>query len=436
LTARAPLSRIELVTIGDELLLGFTIDTNAAYLARHLAAIGVSLVRRSTVGDNAGEIAQAVKEGIERAGAVITTGGLGPTSDDLTKQSIATIFGREMQLDQEHLDWMERRWKQRFDKPLPAANKQQAMIPAGARKLTNNHGSAPGIWLEDDRGRWVAMLPGVPREMRGMLDDTLLPMLRERVAAGAVVRSHTLRTTGVGESLLADRIDAMDGGPLGASLAYLPSSPGVDLRLTVRAASSTEADALLGRAASRLRDLLGNAIYAEQDTDLAAVILDLCRARGLTVGVAESCTGGLLGARLTAVPGSSVVMLGGVIAYHDDIKRHLLGVDPADLSTYGAVSEQVVRQMASGARRVTGARIGLAITGVAGPGGGSAEKPVGTVWIAVDVDGEISTHLLKLWGDREEIRYRAAQAVLDLTRRKIANVIRKSMGSDPGLTPV
>jgi len=294
------------------------------------------------------------------------------------------------------------------------------MIPEGARKLTNNHGSAPGIWLEDDRGRWVAMLPGVPREMRGMLDDTLLPLLRERVAAGAVVRSHTLRTTGVGESLLADRIDAMDGGPLGASLAYLPSPPGVDLRLTVRAASSAEADDALMRSAGRLRNLLGTAIYAEQDADLAAVVLDLCRARGLTIGVAESCTGGMLGARLTAIPGSSDVMLGGVIAYHDDVKRHLLGVAPSDIATYGAVSEQVVRQMASGARRLTAARVGLAITGVAGPGGGTAEKPVGTVWIAADIDGEISTHLLKLWGDREEIRYRAAQSVLDLTRRTVA----------------
>jgi len=326
-----------------------------------------------------------------------------------------------MRLDDEHLAWMEQRWKQRFDKPLPAANRQQAMIPDGARKLTNNHGSAPGIWLEDENGRWVAMLPGVPREMRGMLADTLLPQLRERVAAGAVVRSLTLRTTGVGESLLADRIDAMPGGPLGATLAYLPSPPGVDLRLTVHAASFVQADAALSAGSQRLRDLLGASIYAEQDTDLAAVVLDMCRTRGLTIGIAESCTGGLLGARITAIPGSSDVMLGGVIAYHDDVKRNQLGVAAADIAQHGAVSEPVVRQMASGVRRITGARIGMGITGVAGPGGGTPEKPVGTVWIAVDIDGDVETHLLKLWGDREEIRYRAAQAVLDLTRRKLGS---------------
>jgi nicotinamide-nucleotide amidase len=418
-TSTDPLSHVELVTIGDELLLGFTIDTNAAHLARHLAAIGVAIVRRTTVGDDAAQIAQAVREGLDRAGAVITTGGLGPTSDDLTKPAIAAIFGREMVLDEEHLVWMEQRWKQRFDKPLPAANRQQAMIPAGARKLTNNHGSAPGIWLEDERGRWVAMLPGVPREMRGMLDDTLLPMLRERVAGGSVVRSLTLRTTSVGESLLADRIAAMGGGSLGVSLAYLPSAPGVDLRLTVRATSVTAADVILVGAAVRLRQVLGEAIYGEQETDLAAVVLDLCRARHLTIGVAESCTGGLLGGRLTSIPGSSDVVLGGVIAYSDEIKQSLLGIDPTLIWTYGAVSEQVVKQMAAGVRRATGATLGLAITGVAGPAGGTPEKPVGTVWMCVDLEGTVHAQLFKLWGDREEIRYRAVQAILDVTRRRL-----------------
>jgi nicotinamide-nucleotide amidase len=182
------LARIEVVTIGDELLLGFTVDTNAAHLARELASVGVEIVQRATVGDDADDIARVVGDALERAGAVITTGGLGPTSDDRTKPAIAAIFGREMRLDEEPLAWLERRWTQRFNSPLPIANRQQAMIPEGARKLTNNHGSAPGIWLEDDRGRWVAMLPGVPREMRGMLADTLLPLVRERVAGDAVVR--------------------------------------------------------------------------------------------------------------------------------------------------------------------------------------------------------------------------------------------------------
>src|SRR5437764_9160004 len=185
---------VELITIGDELLLGFTIDTNAAHLARELASIGIGIRRRATVGDTAEDIARAVGEAIGRTGAVITTGGLGPTSDDLTKPSIASIFGRGMRLDEEHVAWMEQRWQQRFGRRMPESNRAQAMLPEGARKLVNNHGSAPGIWLEDQRGRWVAMLPGVPRKMKGMLADTLLPLLRERVAAGGaptVVKSRT-----------------------------------------------------------------------------------------------------------------------------------------------------------------------------------------------------------------------------------------------------
>ena len=416
----ASATRVELVTIGDELLLGFTIDTNAAHLARALAAIGMHIVQRTTVGDDATEIATAVGAALERTGAVITTGGLGPTSDDLTKQAIGGLFGRALRLDEEHLAWMEERWVKRFNRPLPAANRQQAMIPDGAGKLENNHGSAPGIWLEDERGRWVAMLPGVPREMRGMLADTLVPILQRRVTADTVVRSLTLRTAGVAESLLADRIDSMAGGALDVSLAYLPSIAGVDLRLTVRDVPAADADRRLSAAAARLRARLGDWIYGEDDVDLAEVVLAFCRSRGLTIGVAESCSGGLLGARLTAIPGSSDVVRGGVIAYHNDVKRGLLGVDGASLRDHGAVSEAVVREMAAGARRATGATIGLAITGVAGPAGGTADKPVGTVWVCADVDGDVSTQLLRLWGNREEIRQRSAQWTLDLLRRRLA----------------
>jgi nicotinamide-nucleotide amidase len=425
----APATRVELVTIGDELLLGFTIDTNAAHLARSLASIGVHIERRVTVGDAAAEIAAAVGAALDRTGAVITTGGLGPTSDDLTKQAIAELFGRTLRVDEAHLAWMEDRWIKRFNRPLPAANRQQAMIPDGARKLENHHGSAPGIWLEDARGRWVAMLPGVPREMRGMVADTLLPLLAHRITAGTVVRSATLRTVGVAESLLADRIDSMDGGPLGAmgaSLAYLPSIAGVDLRLTIRDVPSDEADRILAAGASRLRERLGTWIYGEGDSDLAAIVLELCRASALTIGVAESCSGGLLGGRLTAIPGSSDVFRGGVIAYDDDVKQRLLGVSDESLRANGAVSEAVVREMAAGARRATGASVGLAITGIAGPTGGTPEKPVGTVWICIDISGEAHTQLLRLWGDRDEVRHRSAQWTLDLLRRTLES--RRSIG--------
>ena len=410
--------RIEVVTIGDELLLGYTIDTNAAHLARELAGIGVEIVRRTTCGDTAESIGSAVRDALDRSDGVITTGGLGPTSDDLTKPSIAALFGQRMVLDEAQLEWMRARWAARWpDRPMPEANIQQAMLPEGARKLVNHHGSAPGIFLEDARGRWVAMLPGVPREMRGMLADTLLPLVRGRLGAALrVVRSRTLRTTGVAESLVADRIGTVDGGVGDVGLAYLPNVDGVDLRLTARDLPPDVADARLAAAAERVRGVVGQAVYGEGDADLAGVVLDACRARALTVGVAESCTGGLLGARLTAVAGSSDVVRGGVIAYDDEIKRSLLDVPAALIDEHGAVSEPVVRAMARGARARLAVDAALAITGIAGPGGGSAAKPVGTVWIALDLRGMVTTRLLRLWGDRDEVRQRAAQAALELLR--------------------
>ena len=409
---------VEIVTIGDELLLGFTIDTNAAHLARELATLGIRINRRTTVGDTAVEIAEAVNIALARTGAVITTGGLGPTSDDLTKPAIAALFGREMVLDQPTLDRIERIFRSRgYPGPMPAANRAQAMVPAGARILLNRHGSAPGIWLEDTDGRWVAMLPGVPREMRGMLADTLLPeLLTRRGDVQTVVRSRSLRTTGVAESALADRIADIASDLPNLSLAYLPGADGVDLRLTCAGRDPTTADELIARAAERLRDPLGTALYAEGDTDLAAVVIDLCLAHRLTIAVGESCTGGLVGARITAVPGSSGVFVGGVIAYSNDVKTSLLGVPAEEIATHGAVSERVCRLMATGARTRFGSEIGIGVTGIAGPGGGSADKPVGTVWIAVDVLGAVSAMVRRFPGDRDEIRRRAAQSALDMVR--------------------
>jgi len=417
--------KIEVVTIGDELLLGYTVDTNAAHLARTLAAEGVEIERRTTCGDTAESIATAVRDALDRTGAVITTGGLGPTSDDLTKPSIAALFGRTMVLDEEHLAWMQERWRTRFQRAMPESNRQQAMLPSGARKLVNNHGSAPGIWLEDDRGRWVAMLPGVPREMRGMLSDTLLPLVRERAGTGArVVRSRTLRTTGIGESHIADLVATIDGGVGDVGLAYLPNADGTDLRLTVRDVAPSDADARLAAAAGRLRTVVADAIYGEDGADLADVVLALCRRYAITVGVAESCTGGMLGARLTAVPGSSDIVRGGVIAYDDAVKQSLLGVSPDQIREHGAVSEPVVRAMASGIRTALGVGAALAITGIAGPDGGSADKPVGTVWIALDLGGDVQARRFAMVGDRAEIRHRSAQAALEMLRRRLLDGIR------------
>jgi nicotinamide-nucleotide amidase len=418
--------RIEVITIGDELLLGFTVDTNAAHISRTLAARGIEVVRRTTVGDAAEEIGAAVRTALDRTGGVITTGGLGPTSDDLTKPAIARIFNREMRMDDSIARDLEARWRARFPgSGYPASNRAQAEIPAGARILTNRHGSAPGIWLEDDGGRWVAMLPGVPREMRGMLEDELLPTLAARLpanAAGAIV-SGTLRTTGIAESAIADLLGKEGFGrePTVAGalpLAYLPGVAGVDLRVTVKGLPRPRAEQLVKDSLSKLREKIGVYAYGEDDDDLAAVVLDKCRALGLTIAVAESCTGGMLGERITSVPGSSDVFRGGVIAYHNDVKRDALGVRPDDLASFGAVSEQVALQMAAGVRDRMGADIGIAITGIAGPGGGSAEKPVGLVWIGVEGSRQIGRRIHS-GGDRAEIRQRAVQAALDTVRRSL-----------------
>lgn len=418
-------SRVELITIGDELLLGFTIDTNAAHLSRALAEKGVEVVSRTTVGDDSAKIAGAVRDALERTGAVITTGGLGPTGDDLTKQAIAGLFGREMRLDETVAHDLEKRWRARFPSSVfPASNRVQAEIPSGARILSNRHGTAPGIWLEDERGKWVAMLPGVPREMRGMLSDELLPLLMAKMSGEVKpILSRTLRTTGIAESAIADMLgnDVFRevGGELASlRVAYLPGVAGVDLRVTSRGLTRPDAERVLEDAISRLRDKVGRYSYGEDDTDLAGTVIDQCRSRALTLAVAESCTGGMLGERITNVPGSSDVFLGGVIAYHNDIKRDALGVRQKELETFGAVSEQVALQMAAGVRERMGADIGVAITGIAGPGGGSVEKPVGLVWIAVHA-GEGTARRLHAGGDRAEIRQRAVQAALEMVRRML-----------------
>jgi nicotinamide-nucleotide amidase len=415
--------KLEIITIGDELLLGFTTDTNAAYLARELGGHGVEVVRRGTVGDDADAIAAAVRDALERTGAVITTGGLGPTADDLTKPAIAALFGRRLEMREEIVAMIEERFRlYGFKGQMPVSNRQQALVPEGARVLENRHGSAPGIWIEDDRNRWVAMLPGVPREMRGMTLDVIIPELQARMGdVREVVRSRTLRCMGISESHLADLLGERGRTVRGLPVAYLPSVAGIDLRLTTRGMSSADATALLDAALGELKPIIGEHIYGEDDTDLADVVLQRARARSLRIAVAESCTGGMLGARLTAIPGSSDVFAGGIIAYDDAVKADLLGVAPATIRANGAVSEQTAREMAAGIRGRIGTQIGIAITGIAGPSGGTPEKPVGLVWVAADVDGKARASQRVYPGNREEIRQRASQGALDLVRRMLGN---------------
>ncbi len=409
---------IELVTIGDELLLGFTVDTNSAYIAKELAAIGVQVVRRTSVGDDAVQITSAVTDALGRTGAVITTGGLGPTSDDITKPAIAAIFGRRIEVRDELVESLRQRWKARgLPGELPESNRSQAEIPSGADILVNRYGTAPGLLLEDSSKRWVAMLPGVPREMRGILQEELIPRLKVRAGSSGVLRSLTLRTNGLPESTLAEKI-AKPAMSLGAiRLAYLPGFDGVDLRLTIRATDAAAADAELRAAALKLRAPIDRYVYGEGETEFAEVVLHECRMRKLHLAVAESCTGGLLAVRLTAVPGSSDVFVGGTIAYDNRVKVDELGVDEAVIELLGAVSEASAVAMAKGARQKFRTDIAVGITGIAGPGGGTAEKPVGFVWIAVDGPMPRAKSFV-FGGDRTEIRHRAAQAALGMIRRQ------------------
>jgi nicotinamide-nucleotide amidase len=308
---------------------------------------------------------------------------------------------------------------------FPATNRTQAEIPEGARILVNRHGTAPGIWLEDEKGRWVAMMPGVPREMRGMLAEELLPRIQARMkGVETVILSRTLRTTGIAESAIAELLGpnflgepATELGSL--PLAYLPGVAGVDLRVTAKGMPRERAQKLVKQAILKLRSRVEAYAYGEDDTDLAAVVLDRCRALKLKLAVAESCTGGLLGERLTNIPGSSDVFLGGVIAYHNDVKKGLLGVSAEVMKRHGAVSEEVALQMAAGVRERTGADVGVSVTGIAGPGGGTPEKPVGLIWIAIH-SLDAKARRFHVVGDRTEIRQRAAQAALEMVRRALS----------------
>jgi len=432
---------VEIIAIGDELLLGLTADTNSAWLARELAAHGISVDRVTTCGDDEVVILAAVREAIFRTGGVITTGGLGPTSDDVTRPAVAAALERTLARDERVVAHLESVWKARGRSgPLPESNLSQALVPDGATVLHNAHGTAPGLFLEDAGHNWVAVLPGVPREMRGIFHDQLLPLLRDRARNGderrdTVVRSATLRTTGIAESALADRLADVDVANGGVTLAYIPTVAGVDLRLTARDVPADDADRVLRAGIDALSARVGEWAYGEDRDDLAAVVLDMARARAMRIAVAESCTGGLLGARITRIPGSSDVFHGGIISYDNRVKRQLLGVLDTDIVEHGAVSEPVALQMAKGVRVRLGTEIGVGITGVAGPGGGSEAKPVGTVWIALDVsegrppvprpEGQPDlvpfreARVFHFGGDRDEIRERAAQAALEMIRRAL-----------------
>ncbi len=416
---------IELVTIGTELLLGMTVDTNGAEIARALAAQGVRVIRRTTVADRGDEIRDVVADALGRTGAVLTTGGLGPTSDDITKKVVADLFNAPLEFDETIWAGLLARFARLERKPAES-NRSQAEVPRGATVLTNRWGTAPGLWLEGPSGL-VIMLPGVPLEMRRLLEHEVVPRLGPR-GTGSVIRSLLVRTSGIPESSLAERMGGIEREIAPLTLAYLPGVEGVDLRLSAWDLAPEEAERRLHVAAGLLRARGAENVYAEGESDLAALVLNQARSQRLRLAVAESCTGGLLGVRLTEVPGSSDVFVGGVIAYDNALKVELLGVSETLLAEYGAVSEPVAHAMAEAAARRFGVAAAISVTGIAGPGGGTPEKPVGTVWIGCSYKGTVETRRSVFPGSRHEVRARAAQAALFLLYRRLSVAAHPSPG--------
>ena len=403
--------RVVLVAVGDELLNGRTVNTNAAWLGGALAREGWVLAAVHTVGDAESAIAGAIVDARAGADVVICSGGLGPTEDDRTRQALASACGRPLREDPEVLAALRRRFE-RGGRSMPASNRRQAMFPEGARVLDNPLGSAPGFRV-DGGSAVVFSLPGVPVEFERLATDHVLPWLRrtwpDSPGAPAV---RVLRTTGVSESGLADRLEAA-GELRDVAIAFLPGTRGVDLRVQAADAAALE------RAEAAIAAEVGAALYARADVDLVEVVAEALRARGWRLAAAESCTGGLLAQRITSFAGASDYFLGGVVAYADRAKDVLAGVQGPLIAAHGAVSAAVARALADGVRRRLGAEVGVAITGVAGPGGGTPAKPVGTVFVAARTPAADEVRELALPGDRAAIRERSAQAALDLLRRSL-----------------
>lgn len=376
-----PRQGAELLCIGTELLLGNILNSNARWLAERLAALGVPHFRQEVVGDNRERVITAVRAASQRSRVLITSGGLGPTPDDLTTEAIAAAFDTPLQERPEVWELIQARLAGR-GRPLAASNRRQAWLPQGAEVLPNPTGTAPGMIWSPVAGFTVLTFPGVPSELKAMWLATAEPWLRQAGVAEGVFASRLLRFWGVSESALAEQVSDLlaQDNPTLAPYAGLGE---VKLRMTARAKDEDSAAALLAPLEAELRRRSGQSCYGIDGDSLASVVIEKLRQRGETLAVAESCSGGGLGAALTAVPGASDVFLGGVIAYANAVKQGLLGVDPLDLERWGAVSDPVAEAMALGARRVTGSDWALAITGVAGPGGGSDQKPVGLVHIAV-----------------------------------------------------
>lgn len=413
----------EIIAVGSEMLGPSRLDTNSLYLAEKLASLGIELRIKSVVGDEREDLAALFRQALARVDVVILTGGLGPTDDDLTRDVVSDVLGRPMTLDERIVDHIRARFGRR-GLTMPEVNRRQALVPDGAQVLDNPNGTAPGLFI-DHHGKVVVLLPGPPREMQPMFDRVCAGPLRDRAGADRVYRA-TIFITGLGEShveQLAQPIYARwrDGSPP-VSTTILAAMGQVELHLSVREADETRAMDMLDRVRTELLGVLGDHVYSVDGRVMEEVVGDLLKVRGLTIAAAESCTGGLLMSRLTDVPGSSAYVRAGVIAYDNADKMALLGVPEELLARHGAVSEPVAVAMAEGIRSRTGADVAVAITGIAGPGGGTPEKPVGMVVIAVLAPGrDAYVRTFNFLGARTQVKYQSTQAALDRVRKSVGS---------------
>jgi nicotinamide-nucleotide amidase len=409
---------VEVLAIGDELLYGQTLDTNSHWISGELDKVGFKVIRRTTISDNEEQILQALGEAEGRADVVLITGGLGPTSDDLTKPCLAKYFDCELQIHEEALAEVTAFFKSR-GRDLTEVNRQQAALPSCCTKITNPIGTAPGMWFMRDQKVFVSM-PGVPHEMKRMMTDVVIPKLKQTFEA-PVIFHQSIRTVGIGESFLADKISNWEKSlPPQFKLAYLPGLGEVKLRLTGMGDSIEELKIEAQQLTEQIKPLIEEYIFGYDDEPLESVIGKMLRTRGQTLSVAESCTGGYVSHLITTIPGSSDYFLGSMIPYDYEIKMRQLGVKPETLEKYGAVSEPTIMEMANTVRAKFNASIGVATSGIAGPAGATPEKPVGTVWIAYSDKHKTVTRKLQLSIDRIINIKAATTAVLNLIRQNIS----------------
>jgi nicotinamide-nucleotide amidase len=406
-----------IIAIGSEMLGPLRLDTNSQWLSGRLEEVGIPVVRKAIVGDDPESIGRELTLASRVATLIVTTGGLGPTADDLTVAAIARWMGSTLQRNEDFVRSMRARFERRGLR-MPTVNEKQADFIVGAKVLENPRGTAPGFWASKD-GVEIVVLPGVPSEMREIMQASVLPVLRHRAGA-AVARRRVLRIAGMGESFVEEMVAPVYEKWKAHPVTILSSPGEVQLHLLVQG-EPVSADATLDQMERDFRAALGGRIFGKDEDDLGATVGRLLRDSGKSFAVAESCTGGMVSALLTDVPGSSDYFLGGVVSYANSAKEQFLGVSPETLERYGAVSEQAAREMAEGARTRFGSDVAAAITGIAGPDGGTPEKPVGTVWFAVsEGGGSVRTKNRRFWGDRGMVRRAASLHALELVRRHLA----------------